>query len=545
MKQDIEFLHSKNKRLTKKAYDYLLNNQIEKHLLEKIAASAQAIIDLDNILEIISYHKKIKDSSEILRPQTQIQQQPANIVYSQQTQSKVSEAKEIKEKKQQEQPEKENSQPVQERKFGLEVKEVEIIPSPSFKPIAKEYSPSIKVFEQTDISNKSNSTGTIENFISYFRDRFAAQKEILKNRQSILPVLRLDELSKHIGSEARIIGMVYDKKITSKGNLVFELEDEYSQARVVVPSNEQCFQEAQRIVRDDVIAFDGKILENFFIVKTVHWPDISVLKSFPQAQEDLAIVYLSDLHFGSKYFLEKAFKRFLHWLEGKESYSSLAAKVKYIIIAGDLVDGIGVYPTQENDLVLKDIYKQYKEFENALEKIPDYISVIICPGNHDGVRRAEPQPAIEKDLVQSDVISVGSPCMVHIENFNHLIYHGTSLDSIIANIPGLSYSKPEEAMKEILKRRHLSPIYGENLIVPELKDFMTIPQEPDVVHMGHIHKNACAKYRGVLMINSGTYQDRTEYQIRMGHTPTPAITPVFEMKSGQVYHLRFLEEELL
>mgnify|MGYP001040356769 CR=1 FL=1 len=542
MKQDIEFLYSKNKRLTKKAYDYLLNNQIERFLLEQIAASNQALIDIDNILQIISYHKKIKDSSEP-PPILEIQQQVYKDLHSQQKEFSLLENQE---RKHTAQGKEQSFQSHQGKKFGLEVKEVKIIPSPSFKPIAKEYSPSIKVFEQTDISNKSNSTGSVENFISYFRDRFEQQQEILKNRQSVLPILRLDELSKHVGSEARIIGMVYDKKTTSKGNLVFELEDEYSHVRVVVPSNEQCFKEAQRIVRDDVIAFDGKILENFFIVKAVHWPDVSVLKSFPQGQEDLAIVYLSDLHFGSKHFLEKAFKRFLHWLEGRESQQSLASKVKYIIIAGDLVDGIGVYPTQENDLVLKDIHKQYKEFENALEKIPDYISVIIGPGNHDGVRRAEPQPAIDKDLVEAvDVIRIGSPCMVQIENFNHLIYHGTSLDSIIANIPGLSYAKPEDAMKEILKRRHLSPIYGENLIVPELKDFMTIPQEPDVLHMGHVHKNACAKYRGVLMINSGTYQDRTEYQIRMGHTPTPAITPVFELKSGQVYHLRFLEEELL
>ncbi|MEM4158866.1 MAG: metallophosphoesterase, partial [Candidatus Anstonellaceae archaeon] len=221
---------------------------------------------------------------------------------------------------------------------------------------------------------------------------------------------------------------------------------------------------------------------------------------------------------------------------------------KYIIIAGDLVDGIGVYPSQEDDLLIKDIFEQYREFEKAIEQIPDYISVIIGPGNHDAVRRAEPQPKIDKSLLDNkndSFILINSPAIVKIEELTHLIYHGTSLDSLISNIPGMSYAKPELAMKEILKRRHLSPIYGDNLIVPSSKDFMLIKSEPDVLHMGHIHKNAAEKYRGVLMINSGTYQDRTDYQIKMGHVPTPAITPVLEIKSAQLSHLKFLEQDFL
>ena len=38
---------------------------------------------------------------------------------------------------------------------------------------------------------------------------------------------------------------------------------------------------------------------------------------------------------------------------------------------------------------------------------------------------------------------------------------GKALDDIIASTPGLTYSKPAEAMKVLLKARHLSPTYGE------------------------------------------------------------------------------------
>ncbi|MFH1307014.1 MAG: metallophosphoesterase family protein [Candidatus Micrarchaeota archaeon] len=226
---------------------------------------------------------------------------------------------------------------------------------------------------------------------------------------------------------------------------------------------------------------------------------------------------------------------------GEEGNSKLAGKVKYIVIAGDIVDGIGIYPTQENELTIKDIYGQYKVFDEIVQSLPDYIEIIVGPGNHDAVRRGEPQPYIPMELIHSDVKKIGSPSSLEIEGFKHLVYHGTSLDSLIANMSGLSYAKPEGPMIEMLKRRHLSPIYGENLIVPELKDYLVISEAPDVVHMGHIHKNASTKYRGTLLINSGTFQARTDFQAKMGHIPTPGIVPVLELKTNQLSHLKFME----
>jgi DNA polymerase II small subunit len=181
-------------------------------------------------------------------------------------------------------------------------------------------------------------------------------------------------------------------------------------------------------------------------------------------------------------------------------------------------------------------------FDAVVEKIPDYITVFVAPGNHDAVRRAEPQPAIPSELIKSDVVRVGNPSYIEIEGLKHLLYHGTSLDSLISSMTGLSYSKPEEAMLELLRRRHLSPIYGDNLIVPEAHDYLVIDEEPDVLHVGHVHKNGWMMYRGTLLLNSGTFQDRTDYQVRMGHIPTPAVVPVLEAKSGKLSHISFMGE---
>jgi DNA polymerase II small subunit len=64
-------------------------------------------------------------------------------------------------------------------------------------------------------------------------------------------------------------------------------------------------------------------------------------------------------------------------------------------------------------------------------------------------------------------------------------------------------------------------------------------EEPDVVHMGHVHKNGQMIYRGARLINSGTFQERTDFQVRMGHHPSPGIVSVLEAKAGKMHNIGF------
>ncbi|MCL5428070.1 MAG: hypothetical protein M1321_02710 [Candidatus Marsarchaeota archaeon] len=132
-----------------------------------------------------------------------------------------------------------------------------------------------------------------------------------------------------------------------------------------------------------------------------------------------------------------------------------------------------------------------------------------------------------------------SPSYVEIEGLKTLVYHGTSLDSVIHSIAGCSYSRPEEAMIEILKRRHVSPIYGSHPVMPSRSDALVMPDAPDILHMGHVHKNGLADYHGTQVVNSGTWQGKTGYQEKMGHTPTPGILPVYETKRATVTTIDF------
>ena len=107
-----------------------------------------------------------------------------------------------------------------------------------------------------------------------------------------------------------------------------------------------------------------------------------------------------------------------------------------------------------------------------------------------------------------------------LDGVNFLIYHGRSLDDVIATVPDLTYDRPVEAMEVLLKARHLAPTYGKRTALsPELRDMLVIDPVPDVFHAGHVHTLDVGSYRGTLVVNSGTFQGQTPFQAEHGNRP--------------------------
>ncbi len=426
---------------------------------------------------------------------------------------------------------------------------VEVIRSNGFKAEAKDVKPDFSV-RNLELEKTG---GAVADFSEYFDDRYKKIKEIITNGRNGTIGSMINNISniKNYGDgrEISVCGIVYDKHITKNGHLLVTLEDETGYAKVLflkTGGTNEIFESGRRLINDDIVIVKGKISGPFVIANSILWPDVPI-RSRRKGEDDVAIAFFSDIHIGSKLFLDKQFKKAIAWLNGGLNYrNDLAGKVKYVIMDGDVADGIGVYPEQERDLSVDDMYKQYSILLDFIDAIPDYIEVFVLPGNHDAVQRSEPQPPFPNDLIggfaKGNVHFVSNPSYIKINGVNLLTYHGTSLDSVIQSIPNCSYSKPEEAMKELLKRRHLSPIYGGNIVVPSKNDPLVIDQVPDILHMGHIHKNGVAEYHGTLLINSGTWQARTAFQVRQGHIPTPGILPVYEIKSMNYSEIDFNSE---
>ena len=417
-----------------------------------------------------------------------------------------------------------------------------------FKPLAKEISSQIKVVENP--ADKISTSGSIEEYLEYFHDRFKRLERLLRQRIDIRDAVSIREAYKApANAKLKVIGMITEKR-ESKKRILLRLEDLESAVTVLIPANakRELIEKAGMLLLDQVVCISVvKGRGNLFIADDIIWPDIPKRKP-KTASEPVYAALISDLHVGSKTFMRKEFSNFLFWLNGKYGNSKateIAGKVKYLIVAGDIVDGIGVYPQQIKELAIKDISKQYELAAEFFEQIPDYIDVIIIPGNHDASRKALPQPAIPKDYAEAiyekrKIYSLGNPATVEVHGVEILIYHGRSLDDVIVSSPNIEFNNPEKAMRLLLQCRHLAPTYGAKTpIAPEPRDFLVIERIPDIFHAGHVHVVGYEYYRGTLIVNSGAWQRQTAYQKKMGLTPVPGVVPIVNLQTLEVTCLSF------
>ena len=399
-----------------------------------------------------------------------------------------------------------------------------------------------------------------QDFVDYFNNRYRALEKILKQRQEFRNTISINKISNKKEKEnIAIIGIVNTKQITKNGNLILLLEDPTGQRRVLVNKNKPTlFNEAKDIVLDEVIGVVGVNVETIVFANNIVWPDTPTNKELKKAEHETYALFLSDLHVGSAKFLPDDFEKFLKWINGEignEQQRHIAKNVEYIFIAGDLVDGCGIYPEQDKELITKDIYQQYKECAELLKQIPKHIPLIICPGNHDALRISEPQPPLSKDFAKpiyelNNVIMVSNPSLVNIHSsgnfagFDILMYHGYSFDYFVAEVDSLrgqgGYDRADLIMKFLLKRRHLAPSHLSTLYIPDTKkDPLVIEKVPDFFLSGHIHKTATANYRNTTLICGSCWQSKTLFQERVGHNPEPSRVPIINLQTRDIKILKF------
>lgn len=419
-----------------------------------------------------------------------------------------------------------------------------------------------------DITEKSSSEGKVEDFVKLFRDRYERLSSIVRSREGFQNYTELENVTRHEGDVVNLVGLVNEKRETRKKDAwIVEIEDKTGKAVIYVKDserNEEVVEKIKKIVTDEVIGVKAKVPDELrsgnrnplVWGNEIVWPNIPLSSSPSRSEsgsEDASgyAVLISDLHVGSEMFLEDVFDKFLKWLNaeaGNEEQRRLAKQVKYLIIAGDLVDGIGVYPGQQEELRIENIRDQYEKVAQLLSRVPEGIKIIISPGNHDAVRLAEPQPAlineVSSPLRRLNPKFVGNPAYISIEGVKFLIYHGMGFDDLISADPDLDREDVSLPMKEVMRRRHLAPIYGEPMggrtpLAPEDKDYLLIEEVPDVLHCGHLHRYDCIEYRGVLLVNSATFQEQTIFMKRQGVDPTPAHVPIVNLETKEVKAINF------
>lgn len=397
-----------------------------------------------------------------------------------------------------------------------------------------------------DTSKKSYTSGELENLISYFKSRYEKLANILSKRPELrnyTKVADIDDSQENLS----LILMVREIRTSKNGHKIIEFEDDTGTISILFShNNEELFAEAEKLVKDEVVGVIANKSDDKGFAFGQQIIDPGVLR-IPDKEMDFGIVFLSDVHIGSLTFLEDAFQRFIDWINcefGSEEQRRIAEDVKYLVIGGDIVDGIGVYPNQDKELAIKDITEQYNEAARLLGNIRSDIKIIIAPGNHDASRVAEPQPAVPEEYAKAlyeldNVEFISNPGVVSLDGINVLIYHGRSFDDLVMAVKEFTHERNDLLMEELLKKRHLAPIYGERTpLASELEDYLVIDEVPDIFHTGHVHINTYRKFKGIHLINSGTFQTQTEFQKIYNIEPTPAEVPVIH--KGKYKHLKFV-----
>jgi len=418
-----------------------------------------------------------------------------------------------------------------------------LIPKEIFSPEEVGMRPLGEVGEIEVVSDPTTQIAPAEADIGFkklFQDRYWRLLGVARKRPDAKNMVGVDSVKGQKVEKVKIGGLI-SYRDSRRGYVELTIDDPTGSVRI--QCKDECADLAMRIPLDSfVLAEVSRGRGGQLFATTLNMPDVPSRKPVTASHRGYAVL-LSDLHIGSKMFLRDDFQRFIMWLNGKLGDLDMVSRVKYVVIAGDVIDGIGVYPGQENQLVEKDLKRQYTLAAELISQIPKHIKVLVSPGNHDPVRQALPQPAVSMDLASElyaleNVKGVGNPSYV-----NFLVYHGRSLDDIIATIPGLSYSRPGAAMQVLLKARHLAPMYGKRTALsPELRDMLVIDPVPDVFHSGHVHAIDVLEYRGTLVVNSGTFQAQTPFQANMGMEPTVSIAPIIDLSTLEVTKRSFTKQ---
>ena len=436
-------------------------------------------------------------------------------------------------------------------KLGLSLeirKESEIIDKISLKimPTRTSY---LVVSPDTNIVKKME----VSDFAGSFRARYQQLQALLMQRTELQNLMSINKISNN-RQNVSIIGIVSEKRVTQNKNIILKFEDLTGEVSALAKvDREEVFKKADELQLDDVVGVKASGNRDMLFVHDIIFPDSFVAQK-TRFDEDMSVAFLSDVHAGSKMHLGESFEKFLVWIN---SENEAAAKIRYLFFTGDNVDGVGIFPGQEDVLALKSMREQYELLASYLKRIPKHITIFMCPGQHDACRVAEPQPIPERKYAEplyniENLVLVPNPSVVKLlegnKEFKVLMYHGASIHSLINGIPELremkAHQTPAKAVRHMLKRRHLAPTHSIVTYLPNVeKDYLVISEVPDVLVTGEVHRLDIENYNGTIIITGSCWQSQTPFEERVGNMPDPAKVPVLNLKTRELKIFDFTIEK--
>ena len=385
-------------------------------------------------------------------------------------------------------------------------------------------------------SGPSKAETPIEAYTRLFTSRYRQLAPLVRNRPGLENPRNVRDLRPSEGVQS-VVGLVREVRTTSRHHHgIVTLDDETGSIEVLVPNGSP----ASRVtfLSDEVVGLKLRWTGNrdrLPAAIAVERPEVPASRSNGRSDKPRRVLLLSDLHVGSKTFLANDWAALVGFLDEQGPNPELARSIDTVVVAGDLVDGIGVYPRQERDIAIPDVVEQYAELGRRFAELPRRVTIVAVPGNHDAVSPAEPQPPLPAALARplgENVRLLSNPSTFSLGGTLVTAYHGRGFDDLIPAIPGASYAQPTEVMRRMLQMRHLAPIYGSRTpLAPTDRDGLVIDPVPDILLTGHLHTYGVDRYRDVLMVNASAWQGETDYQRMRNIVPHPSLGTVVDLQN--------------
>lgn len=425
---------------------------------------------------------------------------------------------------------------------------------------AKEFGVDI-LFDYTEQGKKT----TVNDFVLYFTKRLEYFTELLENRinnDNLMRIAKLKDLYE-TNTQVTVIGLINEITETKNGHIMLNIEDRSGEIKCFInKDNKELFSIIDELCLDEGVAVSGKVGKEIIWVDDIIIPETLKNSELKTTKEDEYVAFISDIHFGSKVFMDESFQKFIDWISGNtasDKLNALAKKIKYIIVAGDIIEGIGVYPGQGEDVRIISTELQYHDAARWLSQIPKDKCIIMIAGNHDTSRLSEPQPKLSYDKAYAlynmkNVLMISNPSSVKLFSKNSIggldfyLYHGGSFFYYADKIQHLrekgGVKHPEEVVKYLLEKRHLAPSHGSTLYVPDSQnDPLVIKNMPDFFITGHTHKMSLANYKGCSIISCGCWVGMSDYQEKMGMFPDIGKVVITNTKTRKSQILNFYTQD--
>jgi DNA polymerase II small subunit/DNA polymerase delta subunit B len=287
----------------------------------------------------------------------------------------------------------------------------------------------------------------INNYTNIFNKRFSQLREIISQKADLENPISISKISQK-ATNFSIIGMVREVDRETK-NVI--LEDNTSEIAIQIEDSALI----KDIVEDEVIGVVCEKREHVLIGAQVFFPDIPMRREINKTTTDKNCLFISDLHMDSESFNRLYYNNYITWLQKQEPM---------------------------NIFVVGDISSRTEDIEKLLADTPEQHRTTLIRGE------------IDKGSGKTN----NSPYQIQIENTKLFLFHNPKLNNY-TNIWG----SPEKAITNLLKKRHLDPIF-ENSNLNE-NDQYFLETIPDIIVAGHTHIPTSTNYKGTTIITTGSF----------------------------------------